>query len=567
MNEDKLKEKPFYLKDNDITWVRETLEAMSLQEKVGQLFCISPDLQNMELVRQQMKKQPCGLMLRPYDTEKIVETVNELNEIADIPLLLAADLEKGANGISNDGTIMGSPLGIAATDNPDFAKKLGEICATEGQAVGLNWTFGPIVDVDFNFLNPITNVRTYGSDKERVGKMGLAYLKAVQDHGMAATCKHFPGDGVDFRDQHIVGTTNSLSIEEWEKSYGEIYRLCIDEGTKAIMVGHIYMPSWVKKINPSIDDKDILPSSMSKEMMQGVLREHLNFNGVIVTDATTMAGFMQALPREELIPQVIASGVDVILFSLNLATDIQYILEAVQKGILTTERINEAVMRSLALKASMGLHKKRIVNDIKKAKEIVGSKEHWLWAKECADQSITLVKEEKGVLPLSATKYHRLLFIPLEGNPDCFAHNRTRSGASMIMAELMKKEGFDITVLSKNSEIFKNIRIQEYIKEHFDAVLYCANFGTTSNQTVVRIMWPENNMGWCPNFYHSVPTIFVSLENPYHLVDVPRVKTFINAYSPTDITIQAVIDKLMGRSSFKGTSPVDPFCGLWEAHL
>ena len=319
-----LSEKPFYLKEEDIYWVEQTLQSMLLEEKIGHLFCISPDLNDERTLAMLMQKKPGGLMLRPYDTKQCVEKVNDLNAKADIPLLFAADLEKGANGVANEGTTIGSPLGIAATGDTAFAEKLGIICAEEGAACGVNWTFGPIVDIDHNFLNPITNERTFGSNAECVMQMGLAYIKAAQERNVAATAKHFPGDGMDFRDQHIVGTTNSLSVEEWEKSYGKIYRACIEAGVKSIMVGHIYHPEWTRRMNSNIADKDILPSSMSPEMMKGVLRGELNFNGVIVTDATTMTGFMQALPRRELIPQVIISGVDMILFSINFEEDLKY---------------------------------------------------------------------------------------------------------------------------------------------------------------------------------------------------------------------------------------------------
>ena len=567
MNEAKLRENPFFLDDEGIAWVKKTLAGMSREDKAGHLFCISPLSLEKELLREQMALKPCGLMLRPYDDEQVVEAVNQLNEDTDIPLLLAADLEKGANGISNQGTVMGSPLGIAATDEDDYSAKLGEVCATEGKALGLNWTFGPIVYINTNPFNPITNVRTFVSDKDRVKRMGLAYMNAAQNRGMAASCKHFPGDGIDFRDQHITATTNSLSVEDWNATFGDVYKACIDEGTMSIMVGHIYQPAWAKKINPNLKDEDMLPASMSPELMQGLLRGELNFNGVIVTDATTMAGFMQALPRPKLIPQVIASGVDIILFSLNFAQDKKYILEAMENGTLSEERVDEAITRILAMKAALGLHKGIAKVRIDEAKKVVGNQEHGDWAKEIADKSITLVKEEKGVLPLTPAKYKRMLFIPLEGKPDMFAHNRIRAGASAIMGELLEKEGFEVTVLTQESETFKYMRIEEYIKEHFDVIVYCANFGTTSNQTVVRIQWPNNNMSWCPNFYHTVPTVFVSIENPYHLLDAPRVRTYINAYSPTDTTIEAVVEKLVGRSEFTGVNPVDPFCGLWEAKL
>lgn len=567
MNIEKLREKPFFLDDERIAWVQKTLEDMSIEDKVGQVFCLCPASVEKNVLSALTEQKPGGFMLRPYDDEEVANAVNVINSLSKVPVFLAADLEKGGNGIANQGTIMGSPLAVAATNDEKYAEKLGVVCASEGKALGINWAFGPIVDIDINPFNPITNVRTFGSDKDRVKRMSLAYLQGAQRNGVACTCKHFPGDGVDFRDQHVAGTTNSLSVEEWNNSYGDVYKACIEAGTMSIMVGHIYLPSWAKKVNPELQDKDLLPSSMSPEIIQGLLRAELGFNGLIVTDATTMTGFIEALPRQQLIPQVIASGVDMILFSINITQDKKYLLDALERGELKEEYINDAVIRILAMKAALNLHKSIKRVRVEEARKVLGCTEHVGWAKEIADKSVTIVKKEENVLPLTNEKYHRILYIPLEGQEDKFAHNRIRTGASRILGELLQKEGFSVTVLSRECEAFQYIRVMEWVKEHYDAIIYCANYGTTSNQTVVRIQWPDNNMSWCPNFIHTIPTIFISIENPYHLIDVPRVKTYINAYSPTDDTIIAVFEKLTGKGKFEGISPVNPFCGLWDAML
>jgi beta-N-acetylhexosaminidase len=315
-----LKLSPFKLHDNDIQWVQTTLDKMSVEEKVGQLFCLIPGFPGFtpDDIRNQMMLKPGGFMLRPLDTQAGIDVVNMVNDLTDIPLLLAADLEKGGNGVSNDGTTIGSPLSVAATGDVTYASKLGTLCAKEGKAIGLNWTFGPIADIDKNFLNPITNVRTFGSDVQRVKDMSVAYVKAAQEQGVAASCKHFPGDGIDFRDQHVVGSVNTLSVEEWENTFGEIYRACIEAGTMTIMIGHIMQPAWSKKINPNLTDEEILPASISKELLEGLLRKHLGFNGLILTDATTMTGFMQTMPRPDLVRQVFVAGADMFFSQLIL---------------------------------------------------------------------------------------------------------------------------------------------------------------------------------------------------------------------------------------------------------
>ncbi|MBQ7974926.1 MAG: glycoside hydrolase family 3 protein, partial [Clostridia bacterium] len=167
-------------------------------------------------------------------------------QYSKIPLLVAANLEAGGNGIVKEGTPFGKPMQVAATADVEFARRLGEVCGVEGSAVGANWSFAPIIDIDYNWRNPITNVRTFGSDVDTVRQMGAAYVKEIQKHGVAAAIKHFPGDGCDERDQHVSVSVNSLSCEEWDKSYGAVYSECIEAGAKTVMVGHILQPAYTR---------------------------------------------------------------------------------------------------------------------------------------------------------------------------------------------------------------------------------------------------------------------------------------------------------------------------------
>jgi beta-N-acetylhexosaminidase len=183
-----------------------------------------------------------------------------------------------------------------------MARKLAEVCAKEAREAGANWAFAPIIDIDCNFRNPITNTRTFGSDPERVEAMGVAFTETVQALGMAAACKHFPGDGRDERDQHLVTSINDMGCGEWDRTYGKVYEACIGAGTLACMVGHIMLPSYSRYFAPGIKDEDILPASLSRELMFNLLRGKLGFNGLIVTDATTMAGFTTAMPRRKAVP-------------------------------------------------------------------------------------------------------------------------------------------------------------------------------------------------------------------------------------------------------------------------
>ena len=216
-----LKGNPFFLTDEDISWVETTLAGMTEDEKIGQLFCLVSFSSDPEHLKNNVLSiQPGGMMCRPMPMPDLLKTVRLLQEYSKIPMLIPANLEKGCNGMVAEGTLLGSPMQIAATGDDKMAWRLGEICGREGAAVGGNWAFAPIIDIDYNFRNPITNTRTFGSDPARVRRMGVEYVKAVQQHGVAASIKHFPGDGVDERDQHLVTSVNTLTCEDWDQTYG-----------------------------------------------------------------------------------------------------------------------------------------------------------------------------------------------------------------------------------------------------------------------------------------------------------------------------------------------------------
>lgn len=562
-----LKNKPFYLNEEQCLWVKDTLAGMSEEEKVGQLFCVNfrnGTAEEADFVFSTLK--PGGGMFRPMPIEDAAALTQELRSRSHIPMLIAANLEKGGNGILEEGTLLGAPLEIAATDDEEMARRLAVVCAREAKSIGANWAFAPIVDIDANFRNPITNTRTFGADPERVRRMGVAYTKAVQELGVAASIKHFPGDGQDERDQHLVSSVNSCSCEEWDQTYGKIYKECIEAGALTCMVGHILQPAYSRKLNPALRDQEILPGSLSKELMCGLLREKLGFNGLIVTDATTMAGFTTPMPRRKGVPACIAAGADMFLFAKNLQEDYEFMLDGVRSGIITPQRLDEAVTRILAVKAALGLHRPQPPIDLQAARSVVGCAEHKQWALECADQAITLVKEEPGVLPLSTEKYRSILFYPIEAAGG-YSQYAVKAGVCEQVRQKLIAEGFRVDVFQPKQGSEGHVARTTDITEHYDLIIYVANLATRSNQTTVRIEWAAPMGANCAHYINDVPTIFISVENPYHLLDIPRVRTFINTYNSGDAALEMLVEKLMGRSEFKGKSPVDPFCGKWDTHL
>lgn len=556
-----LKGNPFYLNEKEIKWVEETLASMTLEEKIGQLFCPVGFTSDKEVLKKLVNRNIAGIMYRKGPVEEIREIHKYIQENAKIPLLIAANLEAGGNGITDQGTYYGMNLQIAATDDVKEAYHLGYVSCAEGAAAGCNWAFAPVVDIDMNFRNPITNLRTFGNNAKRVLDMGSAYMRGAKEAGVAVSIKHFPGDGVDERDQHLHTTTNSLSAEDWMDTYGMVYSGLIEKGAQTVMAGHIAQPAWAKKIDPELSMEDAyLPATLSPAIIQGLLRGKLGFNGMIVTDATTMLGYTCAMPRETAIPASIAAGIDMILFNKSFDEDYNYMMEGYKKGVLTEERLKEAVTRILALKASMKLPVKQKEKKLvpgEEALQLIGCEKHTAWAKECADKSVTLVKDTQNLLPLSPKKNNRIALYIIE--------EEKLFGKALNLREKMKdlltKEGFTVIDPPEKQAFSDNPAMVEEFKKEYDLVLYVIDLQTASNNTVVRLFW-NGSMGGTnsPWFTKEVPAMCISLANPYHLLDVPMMKTYINAYSGSEYTISAVVDKIMGRSSFKGINPVNPFC-------
>ena len=562
-----LKAKPFYLTDDDITWVETTLSAMTEEEKIAQLFCLityTDDENYLKYLASGLKVG--GVMMRTMSFNELINTVTRLQKNAKIPLLISANLEAGLNQTCFEGTRVGCQMAIAATGDKKYAKELGRVIGEEASALGINWAFAPIIDIDYNFHNPITNTRTFGSNPEIVAEFGKTYVEEVQRHGLAASIKHFPGDGVDERDQHLLASVNTLSCEEWDRTYGNAYKTCIEAGAKTVMVGHIMLPEYSKKLNPALKDEDIMPGLIAPELLNGLLREKLGFNGLIVTDSSTMAGMGTVMPREKAVPLTIASGCDMFLFTKNLEEDFEFMKKGVADGVITAKRLDEAVTRILALKASLKLHTKNNLPDVERAKKTVGCAEHKAVSGEVAEQSITLVKEEKGVLPISPDKYKRILVYKKEGAASAFGGG-VQTGACDRFIEKLKEKGFEVSVFVPGGGWEGLAAPVKEITEKYDLIIYLVSLATKSNQTVVRIEWAEPMGADVPVYMHSVPTIAISLENPYHLLDMPRVKTYINTYGGTDEILNALMNKLTGKSQFKGKSPVDAFCGKWDTRL
>lgn len=567
-----LKAKPFYLSDEDIAWVEKTRDSMSFEDKLGQLFLFNS--MSTETAGEQIEKlekiglRPNGFLLRGAVSKEIRAKIEALQNHYEIPLFIAGDLDRGASNMITDGTACGHQMEIGATGDPDLAYRTGLTCARECAAVGANWNFGPVVDIDYNPLNPITNVRSFGSDPDKVLEFGSAIAKGMRDGGLIPCVKHWPGDGVDGRDQHFLASVNSLSMEEWDASYGKVYGGMIEDGIESLMTAHILLPSYTRFYDPDVKDEDILPGSLNYDLHHKLLRGKLGFNGLIITDATAMGGFTECMPRSKAVPLSIANGADIFLFARDMEEDFQYMKQGIEDGILTMGRVDEALTRILALKAKAKLHEKKANGTLVpplEALEVFEDPKRWALAKEIADKGITLVKDTQKLLPLNPAEKKNIYVIAIGDEP---GYHNTRGGYAKRFVEKLEEKGFEVTVYDpENEEIANEIarsKISDF-KKKYDVILYFCNVETNGSDSAARITWPGKR-GTVPGLIHDVPTMMVSIDNPYHLLDAPRVPTYINAYTSEDVVVDTLVEKIVGESEFKGVSPVDAFVGLFNAN-
>ena len=558
------KENPFYLTEEQVQWVESTYDSMSLEEKIGQLFCpIVFTKDEKELKELVETKHIGGMLYREGPGEELRQSHKILQDASKIPLLTASNLEYGGNGSAIEGTYYGREMLAAATGDVERAYQLGKVSCSEGAAVGVNWSFAPVVDLDLNYHNPITNVRTFGSDLQTVIDMGKAYIRGAKEEGVATSVKHFPGDGVDERDQHLVTSVNALSCKEWDESYGKIYKEMIEAGTLTVMAAHIALPAYEEYFDQKPCER-ILPATLSENLLKKLLREQLGFNGLIVTDATPMVGFCSAMDRATAVPLSIENGCDMFLFNRNMEEDFRLMREGYEKGILSDARLEEAVKRILATKAAMHLPEKQekgqLVPDAS-ALDILNCETYDCWAKECADEGVTLVKDIQNLLPIDPKKHKRVL-LELMGD---FPSNK-RVCESFVRE--LEARGFEVTVYEPEGFEVMEDSVESF-KSRYDLIFYVGNIETASNKTVSRLNWHTmfglgNNMPW---MVHEMPALFVSVGSPYHLLDAPMIKTFVNGYCNSEYVIHAVVEKLCGDSEFKGKSPIDPFCGKLDLKL
>jgi len=431
---------------------------------------------------------------------------------------------------------------------------MGVVAGREGGYCGFNVTWSPVVDLALNFRSNVVDTRSFGSDPQTVRAMAAAYLDGIRSTGMAATAKHWPGDGLDDRDQHFATTHNSLDLTTWRETFGTIYRDLIVQGLPMIMAGHITLQAYTASLGDQARSAAHLPATLNADLTSRLLREELGFNGVIVSDATSMVGFQARGKRKDLVPLCIESGCDILLFPRDLAEDLAHLKAGLTSGALSQRRVEEAVIRTLGLKASMGLRRSTALPAVSQREELLGSDEHRRWTQEAAAAAVTLVKDTQNLLPLSRDKHRRILLSQLE-------ERMSPSGPlpQLQVARLLEEAGFTVTIYKPGDPVDPSL---------YDVGLYVMAEEGLSGKESLGPHWDDLH-GHFPRsmerLWHRLPTVYVSLGTPFLLFHMPECKTFVNAYSAVLPVQEAVVQTVTGQLPFRGHSPVDAFCGLAEA--
>jgi beta-N-acetylhexosaminidase len=345
-----------------------------------------------------------------------------------------------------------------------------------------------------------------------------------------------------------VTTVNPLSMAEWEAHFGKLYRGAIEAGALSVMSAHIALPAFVREENPDAGVEAYRPASLSTLLNETLLRGRLGFNGLIVSDATGMGGLKAWSSRSDYLPEVIASGCDVILFADDAETDRQFIEDALGDGRLSWARVDEAVTRQLALKAALGLHLRA------EPVKVPDAAANRAYAEAITRRAPTLVKDTQALLPLDPEKHRRVLVFstgivfPFAPHPIPF-----------VLPNLLGEKGFEVTLHTPGMEVDPKA---------FDLVLYLFGEETLLTRGHIFLDWLRLNgdfIGAMQRYWNDVPTLLISFGYPYYLYDAPRAPTYINAYSTTETMQRTVAEALLGNHVWNTNNPVDPFVGDEQA--
>jgi len=398
------------------------------------------------------------------------------------------------------------------------------------------WTYAPIVDVNLNPDNPITNTRGLGDDPERISRLANAMIHGMQEHGLAACAKHFPGDGIDDTDQHIAASVNSLSIEKWKAVSGRTFASAFAQGVWSVMIGHIALPAW----DGTPDARGAYrPATVNPRIVTDLLRKEMGFDGLIVTDDMNMGGVAGYMNFRDLTVNCIKAGCDMLLFP-QLPESYHALTAAVESGELPEERINEAARRVLEFKARLGLHLG--TNNTEEPSDTVHH-EFDEAARNIEENSIHLVQDVNGILPLKDLKPGaKVLTITLTNDGiDC-----------PLIDEELRARGFEVEHIAAPALS----QVDPYL-DKVDAIFVNLTFRANWCIGSPRAVGPQNRV-FMNGFYMRHPrVIFTSFGSPYHLRQFPTFPVYINMHSTSSGSQRAAVKAWFGEIPMRSDGPVE----------
>src|SRR5690606_10094128 len=398
---------PFYVDSLQMDWVNAKYDSMTLDEKVGQLFVVAAysnkDSAHEAEIENLVKNENIGgLIFMQDDAVKQIELTNRYQQASKIPLLIGMDAEWGLAMRLKDVDRFPWAMTIGAIEDNHLVNELGKAIGTQVKRMGVNFNFAPDVDVNTNPENPIIGNRSFGSDVQNVSDKGIAYMLGLKEKGVLAPANHFPGHGDTSTDSHKtlpvvghdLGRLKSVELAPFQK--------LIDAGVPAIMVAHLNVPA--------LDDSG-LPTTLSKKVVTDLLKNQMQFKGLVVTDALNMSGVANAYPPGEVDLKAFEAGNDILLFSQDVKTAKQKIIEKINSGEISEERLAESVKKILMAKYYVGLTEFKpldatnVLNDLNQFQKLNS---------ELYETAATLIKNENSILPIQNLADIKIAYVPLE---------------------------------------------------------------------------------------------------------------------------------------------------------
>jgi beta-N-acetylhexosaminidase len=484
-----------------------------------------------------------------------------MQSMSKIPLIFGADLEAGAgfrarggyfipNAIDLGGGVVSPPeMAVGATRDTALAYELGKLTAQEGRALGIHIAYAPVLDVNNNPANPVINTRSYGEDPRLVARLGASFIHGLQSNGMIATGKHFPGHGDTGVNSHLALPVVTVSRSRLDSVELIPFKEAVNSGVGAIMSFHGAMPAL---------DSTGVPGTLSANVMTGLLRNEMKFQGIIISDAMDMRGVLDQYGAVEAVKRAVAAGIDVLIQPLSVPETIDAVVAGVREGRYTEARLDQSVRRILKTKASLGLHKSKLV-DLNALRFIVGDSTHVNVSNRIAAQSITLVKDSLNYVPLSLPQNAKILSVAVARRADLSAgvafNSELRARYPGLRSEVLIAEdpSADYARIERAADSADVTIVSSYVGQSWDAVSAAAPKTFTNFLDHLRASGRK--------------FIVVSFGNPYLLQQIPGVPAYVIGWGGFPASQTAAARALLGAAPITGKLPISIPMGTGAAAI